>query len=141
MTYEIHQSSPDDPYGGIRITDIDIADFARDREPGYYHVQRQNNKWSSNDKPSSAISTNKVAINGKVESHRGTVEKLIPEMIEKAYGDIDTQGFDFFYQPKPLLHRGLRFKTPTQKQTNIFVASDRLARGLLQAQNRGQTVQ
>ncbi|KEQ17987.1 hypothetical protein, partial [Endozoicomonas numazuensis] len=59
----------------------------------------------------------------------------------KAYGDIDAQGFDFFYQPKPLLYRGLRFKTPAQKRTNIFVACDRLARGLLQAQNQGQTIQ
>ena len=143
VTYEIHQSSFDDPYGGIRIIDIDLADFGRSREPGFYHVQRVNKKrWETlEDKPKKRIKTHKAAINGRVESFEVAAGDLMPTMIEKAYDSAEAEGFDFFYQPPSLLRRGLGWRTPAQKRVNSQVASQYLAKGLLEAQKKKQTIQ
>ncbi|KEQ18473.1 hypothetical protein [Endozoicomonas numazuensis] len=144
VTYEIHQSSPDDPYDGIRIIDLDLADFAGSREPGFYRVEKDpvKKEWAAkNSKPSKNIKTQKAAINGRVENFDRASKQLLPEMVEKAYGSAETEGFDFFYQPPSLLRRGLSWLTPAQKRVNSQIASQRLAKGLLEAQKKKQTVQ
>ena len=144
VTYEIHQSSPDDPYGGIRIINIEMADFGRSREPGFYQIQKnsETNNWESkNTKPNKFIKAQKAAINGRIQDFESAVEDLIPPMVEKAYGNAETDGFDFFYQPQSLVRRGLGWRTPAQKRINGQVAIHSLAKGLLEAQKKKQTVQ
>ncbi|WP_062269176.1 hypothetical protein [Endozoicomonas arenosclerae] len=141
VTYEIHQSSPDDPYGGIRIIDIDLANFAGSSKPGFYHMREGVKGWETPKDSTTTIFTQKAAINGLSENFEHASQEMMPQMLELAYGPLDARGYDFFYQPKSLLHNGLRFRTPAQKQINIHVASQWLAQGLLKAQKKQQPVE
>jgi hypothetical protein len=143
VSYEIAQTQYGAPLDGVKIVDIELADFRADKhEPGLYEVMHKNrDEWAARDKKHPTVTTQKAAINGLSEDFSSASEAIMPGMVEKAYGDAKHTGFNLFYNPRSLQRKGVQWRTPVQKNTNLKVASLRLAYALRDAQARKTPVQ
>ncbi|KEQ18226.1 hypothetical protein [Endozoicomonas numazuensis] len=145
ITYFIQQAMRYGDLSGVMITDISSGDFGDDKVPGAYHIKysKKSERWTTDhiQDPEPSISTKKVAINGVCPRFEDTAIRVMPEMVEKAYGDAKDTGYTLMYHPEKSCKQGRLWITPDQKKTNFNVASLTLAKLLKDAQQRNKETQ
>lgn len=124
VSYKIIQFSGGRDEAGVYITDLDLCDFEKGNMLGLFQVACTDNQWYLIEKPKKRISTKNVAINGLSENACQAATKIMPELIESAYGNregigvIRNEGYSLFYNPQSTISGGKTWKTPEQKLLN-----------------------
>ncbi len=143
VSYDIVQAGCGQRSSTIQINNIELSNYGEHREPGLYHMKSYRpNEWGTEDKKSNdQFYTHYAAINGLTRSFAQASGKLMPAMVDKAWSPDAFTAYDLFYSPKTAQHKGVNWRTPTQKRTNQQSASLRLAKALHDAQKIGHEVQ
>ncbi len=130
---------------GVYITDVDTGSFA-DGEPGLRSVKYTKGVWELKDNSSSIIETQYAAINGMCRDAQQAATEILPDMLKEAYkdkkweGNLQSDGYNMFYNPPSLYTKGIRFKTPKQKKTSLNATADLLKDTFIQAQTNSKKV-
>jgi hypothetical protein len=147
VTYKLIQNTNEPgKKPGVYITDVDLASFS-DGEAGVYKVNRVGDVWKSETKRQKTITSRFAAINGLCNGIRQAATEIMPPLLAHAYrdkkwqGNLNSEGFDLFYNPPSLHDNGKQWKTPAQKRVTKEVTAKRLADALVDSQRRKQPVQ
>jgi len=125
---------------GVYITSIDFSKLDG-KQPGFYKVVSDGDNWNLKSRDSKErIESRFAAINGLAKDLEAAATKIMPTMLEKTYSDFNNQDFNLFYNPQPLYSRGVKWKTPDQKQQSKQFAANILSEAMLRAQHRGKEV-
>jgi hypothetical protein len=124
---------------GVYITSIDFYELAGN-QPGFYQVKRNGNFWEHDIEPKKGIGAKFAAINGFTKNLEMTATNIMPKMLDKTYDDFQNRNFDLFYNPQPLYRRGVKWKTPDQKQQSKQFTANILSEAMLRAQHSGKEV-
>ncbi len=143
VSYDIVQAGSDQSSSAIQINNIELSNYGKDLEPGLYYMKSAGSKgWETDDdKGNDRFYTHYAAINGLTERFSQAASELMPTMVDKAWSPDSFTAYDLFYNPKTAQHKGMNWRTPTQKRTNQQSASLRLAKALHDAQKIGHEVQ
>ncbi|UZJ43156.1 hypothetical protein OOT55_10885 [Marinimicrobium sp. C6131] len=150
VTYRISQELRDGMQPGVFISDVNGPLFGRGNLPGLYKVIRRGKNWQIEDQGNapSSIDTTNASINGLADNLRQAAAETMPPMVENAYGQaganqtqLYNEGFTHFYYPQSIKINDGEWKTPEQKQSNHQHCASKLARALVDAQNRSRKVQ
>jgi hypothetical protein len=125
----------------VYITSIDFYELAGN-QPGFYKVSYGRNRWNIKEDEVSQkrIEASFAAINGYTESLDMAATEILPPMLEKTYSDFNKKSFNLFYNPQPLYRRGVKWKTPDQKQQSKQFTANILSEAMLRAQHSGKEV-
>ncbi len=150
VTYTIRQHT--DSKGlpaGVYIKDINLARFDN-VEPGLYRVKQQRRGFSFVEERLSKIPTTRAAINGLCRDAHQAATKILPAMIDKAYGHrkwekeagskSQDDSYTLFFNPPELYSKGKKLKSQAFA-LNHKVTASRLKQALLEAQRRKHKVQ
>lgn len=147
ISYKILQISSNGKLPGVYITDIGYADFGQKNKPGIYKVVNERNKWLLDETILNSITTTNAAINGLCENKKQASIKILPDMIENAYGNkaginaIRNEGYSLFFNPQTQMSDGKSWRSPEQKSFNKHYTANLLAKSIKQSQLTGNKVQ
>ncbi len=114
INYQVFQTINDPSKNpGIYFIDLDIDSFSSG-DPGLYQVKRNTiGAWEPVKKEQEKITSNFSAINGLCWNVGQAGSKVIPPMVNDAYGkssdsvgDLNRDGFDLFYNPPAYTTKG-----------------------------------
>ncbi len=143
VSYDIVQAGSDQSSSAIQINNIELSNYGKEREAGLYYMKSVGEEeWDAGNKtPNKRFHSHYAAVNGLTEEFSQASSRLMPTMLDKAWGPDAFTAYDLFYNPKTAQHKGMNWRTPTQKRTNQQSASLRLAKAMHDAQKIGHEVQ
>ncbi len=143
VSYDIVQAGSGQSSSAIQINNIELSNYGKEREAGLYYMKPAKlDGWEAdNEIPNGRFYSHYVAVNGLTERFSQAASELMPTMVDKAWNPYSFTAYDLFYNPKTAQHKGMNWRTPTQKRTNQQSASLRLAKALHDAQKIGHEVQ
>ncbi len=143
VSYDIVQAGSGQRSSVIQINNIELSNYGKEREAGLYYMKSvETDRWrTDNDTPNKRFHSHYAAVNGLTDRFTQAASGLMPIMVDKAWSPDSFTAYDLFYNPKTAQHKGMNWRTPTQKRTNQQTASLRLAKALHDAQKIGQEVQ
>ncbi len=148
VTYKIFQSTNDSAKkAGVYITDLDVDSY-KGGSPGLYSVSENRGRWELNEKRPQSIRGHFAAINGLCRDPEHAASEILPDMLDQAFnknrkweGDLKSEGFDMFFNPPSLYHKGLMWTTPKQKTYGKLYAAKLLKDELISSQRKNRKVQ
>lgn len=141
ITYVIIQDQADTK-AGVYITNLGIAEFGENNNPGLYRVRRfsEAQNWRVRGDQSTKIDTTNAAVNGRSDSLDSAATRIMPDMVkrtcrnDKETAEFNSQGYTLFYYPGNHCGlNGMSWKTPAQKRVNRKVVAAMLGQALLRA--------
>ena len=146
ITYKIIQVSHSaERLPGVYITNLELASFDK-HEAGLYKVKptEQFDQYITKKSHSESVTSNLAAINGLTRNLDQAASDIIPPMLESAFpvefSNLNSAGYDLFYNPQYLYKHGKKWRTPSQKLTTKAVTVSRLKEAFESTQNQNNKV-